>query len=157
MALRLPRRRTAFARLALMTLGIMTSALAEAQDAFSFETDSFYVRANRRDDLRIGVRGDFRLETNRMQHKMEVNFYDAARLPQGYTTGIRSLCDPDFVVNDNLTEMIVEDAGEGRMVGNALRNAAGDVRVVVVAHDGRATFTLPAREVKALAEVLKRR
>lgn len=157
MTLRVPLRRTALARMAFVALGLATAALAEAQDAFSFETDSFYVRANRRDDLRIGVRGDFRLVANSWQHKMEVNFYDAARLPQGYTTGVRPLCDPDFIVNDNLTEMIVEDAGEGRMVGNALRYATGDVRVVVLIYDGRAAFTLPAREVKTLAEVLKRR
>lgn len=154
---RLPHFGKTFMRLALMSAGIVAAASASAQDAFSFATDSFYVRANRRDDLRIGVRGDFRLVANSWQHKMEVNFFDAGRLPDGYTTGIRPLCDPDFVVNDNLTEMIVEDAGEGRMVGNALRNATGDVKVVVLLHDGRASFTLPARDVRTLAEVLKRR
>lgn len=157
MTLRLPHFSTTLMRMAFVAICIAASATAEAQDAFRFETDSFYVRANRRDDLRIGVRGDHRLVANSWQHKMEVNIYDAGRLPDGYTTGIRPLCNPDFVVNDNLTEMIVEDAGEGRMVGNALRQAAGGAKVVVLLHDGRATFTLPAREARMLAEVLKRR
>lgn len=157
MTLRLPRFGATLLRTAFMAIGLAAAPLAEAQDAFSFATDSFYVRANRRDDLRIGVRGDFRLVANSWQHKMEVNLFDAGRLPDGYTTGIRPLCAPDFVVNDNLTEMIVEDAGEGRMVGNALRQATGGVKVVVLLHDGRATFKLPAREARMLAEVLKRR
>lgn len=158
-------------RLAIVAVATLLTAASAAQAPYYYETDNFYIRATGRDDIRIGVKNGLRLALSRKgEAKQEVKFYDAARVPEGYSTGRDDVSDPDFIINDMRTEMIVEDRGEGRDLAYALWWLRGAVRIEVRVEDNEQAralspaqssmgfrtvlFTLPDAERRALLKVI---
>lgn len=149
-------KKIAFAAIA--AAACMTTA---AQGQYKYETADFYIEASCRSDIRIGVKGDARLASPKGA-KMEVNVYDKSTSPSGYSAMRKEVCDPDFVINDTKTEMMVEDKGEGRELLNALWWVNTDAVFEVSLRDSTAAnglktveFVLPSAERKNFIRAVK--
>ena len=144
---------------------LLMSIGALAQDNFFYDGDGFYIKANKREDIRIGVKGDTKLATDKVnKNKIEVIFYDSdSSTPEGYSAKRKKVADADFIINDARTEMIVEDKGEGREMMKALLWANGDVKIEFTVEDKStprgykyAVFTLPSEQRKAMTKAVRR-
>lgn len=147
-------------KLALLAIAATACMAAAAQGQYEYETADFYIKASCRSDIRIGVKGDARLASPKGA-KMEVNIYDKTS-PSGYSAMRKEICDPDFVINDARTEMMVEDKGEGRELLNALRWINSDAYFEVTLQDPTAAnglktvqFTLPDTERKNFTRAIR--
>lgn len=148
-------------KLAFAAMAAAACMTAAAQSQYEYETTDFYLRASCRSDIRIGVKGNARLASPKGA-KMEVNVYDNTTSPSGYSAMRKEVCDPDFVINDAKTEMMVEDKGEGRELLNALRWMNADAIIEVTLQDTTATnglktveFVLPNAERKNFTWAIK--
>ncbi len=148
-------------RLALAATMATACMTASAQGQYEYETTDFYIKASCRSDIRIGVKGGARLASPKGA-KMEVNVYDQSTSPSGYSAMRKEVCDPDFVINDAKTEMMVEDKGEGRELLNALWWVNADAVFEVSLRDSTAAnglktveFVLPSAERKNFIRAIK--
>ncbi len=150
-----------FPLLAFLALAI--SASTNAQDKFSYEADGFYIKANTRADIRIGVTGDQKIAHDDGEFKAEVEFFRKDVVTEGYSAMRKEICDPDFIISDSEKEMMVEDDGEGREILRALIWNESDVIVTFSLQDGSTpngkgvSFVLPNDQRRAMVQALTNR
>lgn len=144
---------------------VIVCATASAQDAYYYEGEGFYIKANTRSDIRIGVTGDTKLASAKKNPmKIEVLFFDASQAHlEGYSAKKKDVADADFIINDAHTEMIVEDKGEGKEMMKAFHWANGDIKIEFTIADSQSpsgcksvTFLLPNEQRKAMVKAVRR-
>lgn len=149
------------------TLGIVALAFATtaaAQDKYSYETDGFYIKANTREDIRIGTTNGAKLSSEELGgYKVDVKLIKLGTSPKGYSQKVTEIADADFILNDDHTEMMVEDRGEGKEILRAIIWQKGDIGIRVFLADDSlpagfktVTITLPDAERQAMSKAITR-
>lgn len=147
----------------LVFLGLAISTSANAQDKFSYEADGFYIKANTRADIRVGVTGEQKIAHDDGKFKAEVEFFRKDVATEGYSAMRKEICDPDFIISDSEKEMMVEDAGEGRELLRALMWNDSDVIISFSLQNDSTprgkgvSFVLPNDQRRAMVQALTNR
>ena len=150
------------AALSVMALAFATTAFA--QDKFSYETNGFYIKANTREDIRIGTTNGAKLTSDEPgSYKVDVKLIKLAATPKGYSNKLTEIADADFILSDDHTEMMVEDRGEGKDFLRAIIWQNGDIGInVFVVNDSLpngikpVVITLPDAERQAMSKAITR-
>ncbi len=151
-----------FLKAALGFTALTFATTASAQDKYSYETDGFYIKANTREDIRIGITNGAKLTSDEPgSYKVDVKLIKLAATPKGYSKKLAEIADADFILSDDQTEMIVEDRGEGKEILRALIWQKGDIGIkVFVANDSLpkgfepVIITLPDAERQAMSKAI---
>ncbi len=149
-------------KVALSVTALTIATTAVAQDKFSYETDGFYIKANTREDIRIGTTNGAKLTSDEPgSYKVDVKLIKLAATPKGYSKKLTEIADADFILSDDHTEMMVEDRGEGREMLRALIWQKGDIGIKVFVADSSSTLgvkpviiTLPDAERQAMSKAI---
>ena len=151
-----------FLKAALSVTALAFATTAVAQDKFSYETDGFYIKANTREDIRIGTTNGAKLTSDEPgSYKVDVKLIKLAATPKGYSKKLAEIADADFILSDDHTEMMVEDRGEGKEILRALIWQKGDIGIkVFVANDSLPQgfkpdiITLPDAERQTMSKAI---